>query len=350
MTYMLPSISNKPLVKVLAFMGLIIFSFWIASFFPDLVLTLVLSVLVAFVIKPLVRILEFRLGFRRWAAILTVFITVTVLTALILAVTIPFLVSRIRVMYERLSMFPFEEKLTIAAKEIAGHIPFVNTATIGDKVHILIEQILQTIGSTTRTVASYLVNLIIIPFITYFILAEGDVGLKKFVERIPNKYFEMSLNLMDKLGKVLVFYLRGLILECSIVGGLNIIGFMIIGVPYAVLLGILAGITNLIPYIGPIVGASIAIVASLTKTGDFRMLLPLVLLYLIIRVIDDGFLQPRCLGKSLEMHPVAVVLVLIIGHQLMGVAGMMISIPVATILRVAATETYWGLKHYTITA
>jgi predicted PurR-regulated permease PerM len=253
-------------------------------------------------------------------------------------------------MYEQLRVFPFEEKLTIAAKETAGHILFVNTATIGDKVHILIERALQSIGNATGTVASYLVNLIIVPFIAYFILAEGDVGIKKFVERIPNKYFEMSLNIMDKLGKVLVFYLRGLILECSIVGGLSIIGFMIIGVPYAVLLGVLAGIANLIPYIGPIVGISMAVIASLTKTGDFQMLLPLFLFYLIMRVIDDGFLQPRCLGKSLEMHPVAVVLVLIIGHQLMGVAGMMISIPVATILRVAATETYWGLKHYTITA
>jgi predicted PurR-regulated permease PerM len=80
------------------------------------------------------------------------------------------------------------------------------------------------------------------------------------------------------------------------------------------------------------------------------MFLPIAILLIVIRLIDDLILQPLCFGKSLDMHPVAVVLVLIIGHQLMGISGMVISIPIATILRVSAIETYWGLKHYTITA
>ena len=80
------------------------------------------------------------------------------------------------------------------------------------------------------------------------------------------------------------------------------------------------------------------------------MLVPIIILTAVVRLIDDLILQPLCFGKSLDMHPVAVVLTLIIGHQLMGVAGMIISIPVATILRVSAKETYWGLKNYTISA
>ena len=80
------------------------------------------------------------------------------------------------------------------------------------------------------------------------------------------------------------------------------------------------------------------------------MLAPILVLALVTRLTDDLILQPICFGKSLDMHPVAVVLTLIIGHQLMGISGMVISIPIATILRVSATETYWGLKNYTITA
>jgi predicted PurR-regulated permease PerM len=125
---------------------------------------------------------------------------------------------------------------------------------------------------------------------------------------------------------------------------------MIIGVPYAIVIGILTGVANLVPYLGPIAGTSLALIASLTKTGDFSMLGWIALLWLCIRLIDDLVLQPLCFGKSLDMHPVAVVLTLIIGHQLMGIAGMVISIPIATILRVSAKETYWGLKHYTISA
>jgi putative permease len=346
----LPTLSNKPMVKVLFILGFIILGFWIASFFPDLVLTLIISVLVAFILKPLIRFLEFRFGMRRGLAIAIVFLTITGVSALILVITIPILVRNVQVMYGQLKTFPFEEKLTTAAKEMSASIPFIDSSTIGDKVHSLIENLFHLMVSLTGLVASYLVNLLIIPFITYFMLAEGDIGLKKLVEKIPNKYFEMSLNIMDKLGKELVFYLRGLILECSIVGGVSAIGFMIIGVPYALALGILTGIANLVPYIGPIAGTGLAVIASLTKTGDFQMLPGLAVLWLLVRLLDDLALQPLCFGKSLNMHPVAVVLVLIIGHQLMGIAGMVISIPVATILRVSATETYWGLKNYTITA
>jgi putative permease len=342
--------SNKPFVKVLAFLGLIIFLFWIASFFPDLVLTLIVSILIAFILRPLVRLLEFKFNLKRGVAIGLVFFWVGGIVVFTLIETIPLMIDRLRLMYEQLRQFPFEAKLTLAAKEMTAHIPFIDSSTIGTKVHEFIRQIILSAGDTAGTAISYLVNLAIVPFITYFILAEGDLGIKTLVEKIPNKYFEMSLNIIDKVGRELVSYLRGLILECSIVGGLSMIGFMIIGVPYAIIIGVLTGIANLVPYLGPIAGASLALMASLTVTGNFQMLLPIAVLSIIIRLTDDLVLQPLCFGKSLDMHPVAVVLTLIIGHQLMGISGMVISIPIATILRVSATETYWGLKHYTITA
>ena len=344
------STSNKPLIKVIAFLGLIIILFWIASFFPDLVLTLILSTLIAFILRPLVRILEFKFNLKRGAAIGVVFILVGGIVVFTLIETIPLLISRIRSMYEQLRQFPFEAKLTLTAKEMTAHIPFVDSSTMGTKVHEFIQQLILSTGEAAGTTVSYMVNLAIVPFITYFILAEGDLGIKSLVENIPNKYFEMSLNIMDKVGKELVSYMRGLILECSIVGVLSMIGFIIIGVPYAIIIGMVTGIANLVPYLGPIAGASLALMASLTVTGNFQLFIPIALVSIVTRLIDDLVLQPLCFGKSLDMHPVAVVLTLIIGHQLMGVSGMVISIPIATILRVSATETYWGLKHYTITA
>jgi putative permease len=342
--------SNKPLLKVIFSLGLIVIAFWVASLFPDLVLMLIVSTLVAFILRPLVRILEYRLGLRRGFAVAIVFLVVGGLATFVLVEFVPLLIDRASQLYARIKVFPFEEKLTFTAKELAAQIPFVDPMTVGQKVHEFIVQIVQSTGEWTGTAASYLVSLAIFPFITYFILAEGDIGIKKLVEQIPNKYFEMILNVMDKLETELVSYLRGLILECGSVGVLSIIGFSIIGVPYAILIGTLTGIANLVPYLGPIIGSGLAVFVSLMATGDFQMLPAIALLWLIIRLIDDLLLQPLCFGKSLDMHPVAVVLTLIVGHQIMGIAGMVISIPIATILRVCATETYWGLKNYTITA
>ena len=249
-----------------------------------------------------------------------------------------------------LRQFPFEAKITIAAKEMTAHLPFIDSSAIGTKSSCVHPANNSFCRRNSRDGGIVLMNLAIVPFITYFILAEGDLGIKSFVEKIPNKYFEMSLNLIDKIGKELISYLRGLLLECCTVGLLSIIGFMIIGVPYAVIIGVFTGIANLVPYLGPVAGACVALLASLTVADNFQMFLPIVVLLVVVRLIDDLLLQPLCFGKTLDMHPVAVVLVLIIGHQLMGVTGMIISIPIATILRVSATETYWGLKHYTITA
>jgi predicted PurR-regulated permease PerM len=347
---MTKSIANKPFVKVLCIIGIIILALWIASFVPDLVLTLIVSTLLAFILQPIVRFMEFHWGIRRSIAIAIVFFVLGGSIVIGLVYLVPFFFARISTMYGQLQHFPLEQKLTLALSEITKHIPFVDQSSLAEQVHANLQKLMQSLNDLGGAAVSYLVNIVIVPFITYFILAEGNIGIKKLVERIPNKYFEMMLNVIHKLQRELTSYLRGLLLESSLVGCISIVGLTIIGVPYAIILGIITGVANIVPYLGPIVGAGLAVLVSLITTGDFQMLAPIIILALVTRLADDLILQPICFGKSLDMHPVAVVLTLIIGHQLMGVSGMVISIPIATILRVSATETYWGLKNYTITA
>jgi predicted PurR-regulated permease PerM len=174
--------------------------------------------------------------------------------------------------------------------------------------------------------------------------------MKKLIEHVPNKYFEMTLNVLNKIGRDLVGYLKGWILDSVIIGLLTIVGLTILGVQYSVLIGALAGIANLVPYLGPVVGATLAILVSLTQLGNFSMLGNIIIMTLIIRVIDDTVVQPICFAKSIDMHPLMVIVVLIVGHELLGIAGLVVAIPLATVLKVSAQETYWGLKHYSITA
>ena len=170
------------------------------------------------------------------------------------------------------------------------------------------------------------------------------------IERVPNRYFEMTLNVMHKIRRQLVGYLKGWILDSFIIGLLSILGLSILGVHYSVIIGIIAGIANLVPYLGPIVGAGLAIVVSLTQQGDFGMVGPIIIMSVIIRMIDDFIVQPLCFAKSVDMHPLTVILLLLIGHQMMGVGGMLLAIPLATIIKVSAIESFWGLKNYRITA
>jgi predicted PurR-regulated permease PerM len=139
-------------------------------------------------------------------------------------------------------------------------------------------------------------------------------------------------------------------LDSTIIGLLSIVGYTIIGVDYPVLIGVIAGVANLVPYLGPIVGAVPAFMVSVMQYGDFSKAIPIVILTFAIQMIDNTVVQPLCFSKSIDMHPVTVILVLIIGNELMGVAGMLVAIPLFTILKASATETFWGLKNYRITA
>ncbi|HTP14199.1 MAG TPA: AI-2E family transporter [Bacteroidota bacterium] len=342
--------SNRPALKVAALLAIIIVSFGVATIFPDLVLTLIISALAAFVLKPIVNFLEFRYGFRRSIAIAFVFLLTGGILLLVSLQLIPYVVDRVREMYDGFKNFPLDAKLTEMTQDLSKHIPFMSPESMTQKIHGFLEGGLQMLGESLGNAAGFAVNLLIVPFVTYFILAESDTALKKLIERVPNKYFEMTLNVLNKIQTDLVGYLRGWILDSVIVGILSILAYFLVGVKYAILLGVLAGISNLIPYVGPFVGVVPALLVSVTQFGDFRQVAAILIQMLVVQTLDNTFVQPLCFAKTVDMHPLTVILVLVIGNELMGVAGMLLAIPIATILKASAVETYWGLKNYQITA
>ncbi len=343
-------ISNRALLKVSVLVALLMASFWVASLFPDLLIILITSSLVAFILRPLVKLLEFRFALRRSIAIVSVFVLVGGITALIGIKFIPFTIENLRLMYEQFRVFPFEEKLNEAAGNLAQYLAIIDAATISEKVNSVISSNLEAAGEVLDNLVTIATLLAIVPFVTYFILAESDIAMKRVVERIPNKYFEMSLNVLNKIKRDLIGYLRGWILDSVIVGILSVIGMYLIGIDYPILIGAIAGVANLVPYLGPVVGAVPAFLVSLTQYGDFRMAVPIIIVTIAIQTLDNTIIQPLSFSKTVDMHPLTVILVLVIGNELMGIAGMLLAIPIATILKVSAVETYWGLRNYRITA
>lgn len=339
------------MVKVLFLLSILTIGFWIASYFPDLILILIFSALSAFLLRPLVLFVEFRLGIRKIFAVIDVFLFILVTLFLFGYFFIPPVIARLQVLYESLKDFPFDQKLNEAVIYLTSGISFINPEIVTQKVHTIVEGGMQGLSDILTYIAGFLANLIIVPFVTFFILAEGDTATKKLIERIPNKYFEMTLNVIYKIKDKLIGYLSGWILDSVIVGILNIIVFYLIGVDYAILLGIIAGISNLIPYIGPFFGVIPPILLSLLQYGDFHQVIWILLFSLLgVQLLDNTIIQPICFSKTVDMHPVTIIIVLIVGNSIMGVAGMLLAIPIATILKESAVETYWGLRNYRITA
>jgi predicted PurR-regulated permease PerM len=347
---MLTTYTTHPTIRVTALLAILLAGFSLAFLFPSLLVALILALLLAFMLRPPVRFFEVQLGINRTISIAIVFLLLVLFILFNAANGIPVLLNHVRELYAGFRDFPLDQKLDELVRDVAKGIPIVNPQTAPHKLQIMIDESVHAVGRDVASAAGSAFSFLIIPFVTYFALAEGDRATKRLLERVPNKYFEMTLNVVSKIQKELIGYLRGWILDSVIVGIMNITGFYVIGVKYAILLGVIAGLSNLIPYVGPFIGVIPVFLVAVTQTGDLSLIPAIAILTLVIQTIDNIIVQPLCFAKTVDMHHLTVIIVLIVGNQLMGVLGMLLAIPLYTILKVTAVETHWGLKQYRITA
>ena len=194
--------------------------------------------------------------------------------------------------------------------------------------------------------ASLLISIVLIPFMVFFLMKDGRKFKKEFVSIVPNKYFEFSLYLLHKINVQVGNYLRGQVLDATIVGLLATGALWVLGVKYFIMIGLFAGIANIIPYFGPVTGAVIAIIVSILQTGDFHLASYVILAFIIIKLLDDAIILPMVMSKSVHISPLTVLLAIMIGGKLFGVLGMLLSIPVAGFIKVIIHESMTNYRRY----
>lgn len=189
---------------------------------------------------------------------------------------------------------------------------------------------------------------VIVPFVVFFLLSEGRSLKRSLIELVPNRHFELVLNLLYRIDKQLGGFIRGVIIYALIVAGLSMIGLRIIGLRYYIAVGIFAGLSSMIPYFGAIMGVLLGSVAAMFQHQTPEAALPVVAVFLVIHLLDGVFISPMVMARNVDLHPVAVVFVLLIGGELLGVAGMIVAVPLTAILKVSARTIYDGLKSYSV--
>jgi len=198
---------------------------------------------------------------------------------------------------------------------------------------------------------------IIIPFCIFFFLLSGREIKRSLFKLIPNKYFEMSYSTLAEVDNVFGNYIRGTLLECFIIGLLTSIGFFIIGFPIsiALLTGTIAGLANAIPYFGPLLGLIVGIavcILDLIPVG-FRPIFGLnativgvVIVVFIVQTIDNVIVKPTVIGKSVDLHPLIVILGVMAGSAMFGFVGLLAAIPVIAIIKVVIQTLYKQLRGF----
>ena len=209
------------------------------------------------------------------------------------------------------------------------------------KAKLWAEQLMAAILAQTPQSAMRVGGLmVIVPLFTFFFLRDGRKIMRSCVSLAPNRYFEMVRDISYLVSRQLAHFIRGRIIEAIIVGLVITAGLSLTDIRYAPMLGIFAGVTNLIPYIGPIIGMVPGILIAFVDLGAGGQFWWIVILYILIAqvLIDNFILIPILISRVSNLHPLLVFFAIIIGGKLYGILGMIIGVPIASIIKITLLE------------
>ena len=200
---------------------------------------------------------------------------------------------------------------------------------------------------------------ILAPLIFVFLGFDNGQIRRFFISLVPNRYFELSLTVLDRLDDAIGKYLRGTLTDCLLVGLTLTLGLILLGVPagIAVAIGVVSGLVNAIPYLGTVIalviGLSYALIAENVRPlipglNPNDLVLYVVILIVITHVLDDVVFQPFVVGSAVNVHPLVVIIAIIGGSLIMGLWGMLFAIPTVVVVKTAVATFFKELKDYRI--
>ncbi len=322
---------------------------WILSYSKLVLTPLILSLILSLLLNPLVVQLE-RRGLGRTVAVILVLCALGVVLFAALSLLAPVIADEFRTLS---NLAQAETPATLLQKFRAllrEHLPWLKNPGIIAQILAQAEKFIQSLFQRSiqllPSVVPVAIATVLIPFMTFFLLKDGRRLKKSFIAMLPNRYFEMAVSLLHKIDRQVGNYIRGQLLVSLCVGILAAAALAILHIPYFLLIGAVAGLANMIPYFGPIVGAVPAVIINVIIKGRLDAALPVIAAFLLIRLIDDTLLSPNILGRSLHIHPLLVILVIFTGGEMFGIMGLLLCIPVTGIIKVIIEELAWGHRHY----
>lgn len=243
------------------------------------------------------------------------------------------------------SLPEFQEKLIIWANEAvkrlnSKNIDIENTGKLSkeiiDKIAVISEKILGSVVNVLSNLSSLLVNFVVTVILVIYFLIYKEALVRQFKKvrdiLLPRRIGKVLTVFLHDLDNIVGRFLVGEILDSSIVGIVSTVLLLIIKHPFAVLIGFIAGLTNVIPYVGPIIGAALAFFFGIFTSVPVGIMGAVLLL--LYQQIDGNLVQPKIVGDQIGLSPVWILIAVLIGGSYFGALGMILSMPVAGLMRV----------------
>jgi len=318
----------------------------------SILIYLVIALLLTLIGNPIVDFLKRRLKFNHiFATISTLLLFVFIITGFLM-LFVPLIIAQGQNL-ALLNTTKIENNFVHLVDQISAYLDYnqidysliLKESNISSKINFnFIPNLLNTI---INTISSFGVGLGSVLFITFFFLKDRlifTIGIKKL---IPDSHEDQILHSLGKINHLLSRYFIGLLLQLFIVFILYLIVLFIFGVPNALVIAFLCAVLNIIPYVGPLIASILAAILTMMSNlgNDFQSeILPTTLYVLIgfwiVQIIDNNFSQPIIFSKSVSSHPLEIFLVILIAGFLFGILGMIVAVPLYTILKVIGKEFF----------
>jgi len=345
------------IVRFILGVGAVALAGWILWYFAGLVVYLVVGGVLAYLLRPIVDWME-SLGLGRMPAILATFVLGIGGIGIVVTSVVPFVGQQVRELSQLITVDMAASAATYIEARVRPLIP-IEQGILVDNVERMAEALRQgdlvrgdRVAATVTSVVAVFTNIVyavvIIPFVTFFLLKDGLKMRRSLMRLVPNRYFEVTLAILDKVEGNIGRYFWALLIQCSSIAVIASVLLWIVGLQNAIAIGIFTGLANTIPYFGPFLGFLCGTLVGIAQTGNL-VLVPWVALAMgLTQLADNVLLQPIIFSRAAKAHPLVILFVVLIGARLGGILGMLVAIPLTTTIRVVVEQLLWSLRNYRI--
>lgn len=323
----------------------------IVTIFSTLLPPIILAFIAYYLLNPVVNLLE-RLRIKRiWGIIILILGISGILTGIIL-ITAPIIETQIK---DLIKFFPAylkqlgESIQTWLQSSMFGVYYDEGYKWVVDNLSDLPSQIGAYIGGAyegvrtfATTITNVVVALITFPIILFFLLKDGTRFKNYCLQLLPPKFRKDVNYILKNMDEQVGSYIQGQIIVATCIGILLYIGYLIIGLDYAIILALIAAVTSVVPYLGPTIAISPAIIIAIVHSPF--MLLKLAIVWVSVQFLEGNFISPNVMGKTMKIHPLTIIIVLLVAGNLFGLVGVILGIPGYAILKVIVQYLYEKFK------
>ncbi|WP_137597194.1 AI-2E family transporter [Paucilactobacillus kaifaensis] len=311
-------------------------------------LPIVLAGVFYYLLNPLVDRLERRFKINRTLTISAVFVIVILLLGWGIWSIIPVINQQIQAMIQALPSYLkhisndinglISQPMFNRFQDQVNHLSDLASKELSQRSSAYVKSTVNSLGNVLGTLTTVLVALVTMPFILFYLLRDGKQLPKYLVQFVPNKMRPSFLTVLGEINRQISNYVRGQLTVAFFVAIMFWLGYLVIGLKYALTIGIIAGILNMIPYLGSFLAMIPAILVGAFVSP--WMLVKVLLVFVVEQTIEGRVLSPLILGSNLKIHPVTIIIVLLASGKMFGVLGVIFGIPGYAVLKVLVVHLF----------